>query len=79
MINYSLGIIAGYASAKWMTPRVKSLKTKRMHIHHWIWATALLASMAFIKPHEVIIGGLTGAALEGLSYSNWSIKRSDSE
>ena len=79
MINYSLGIIAGYASAKWATPRVKSLKTEKIHIHHWMWTTVLLVGMIYIKPHEIIIGALTGAALEGLSYSNWSIKRSDLE
>jgi len=77
MIEYSLGMIAGYISAKWATPKCKSLKTKNLHIHHWIWTTALLVGMVYIKPHEVIIGVLTGAALQGLSYNNWSIKRGE--
>jgi len=77
MIQYSLGVIAGYAGAKWVTPRCLSLKTKKLHIHHWMWATVLLAVMIYVEPDEVVIGALTGVALQGLSYKNWGMKRGD--
>ena len=80
MLEYSLGLIAGYASAKFLTPRVSQLKTRRLHIHHWIWISAALGALYFFEVGEVplVYGLLTGGALQGLSYSNWSILRDSS-
>ena len=39
MIEYSLGLVIGYAGAKAITPISPKLLTKNYHVHHWIWAT----------------------------------------
>jgi hypothetical protein len=76
MIEYSLGLVVGYASAKAMTPYVPSLLTKKYHIHHWVWAIALLVVALYLGvSNDAFIGIITGIALEGLSYKNWSVKR----
>jgi len=80
MIEYSLGLVVGYASAKAVTPYAPSLLTKKYHIHHWLWATVLLAVALYLGvSSDAGIGIITGIALEGLSYENWSIKREASQ
>ena len=79
MLLYSAGLIVGYASAKYLTPRMPRLKTKRFHLHHWIWASCLLAGAYYIDAHDAIYGVLTGVALQGLSYANWSILRAQAK
>lgn len=76
MILYSLGLIGGYALAKWVTPRCSSIKSKRFHLHHWMWAGALLGVvLAWEVSDPLLIGWLTGISLEGLSYKNWGLLR----
>ena len=76
MIEYSIGLVLGYACAKALTPRVPSLKTKNFHIHHWVWIMVLLLGFyTYDVEIDIVYGLLTGAALQGLSYSNWSIFR----
>lgn len=89
MIEYSLGLVAGYAAAKWTTPRFPSLKSKRFHLHHWMWSSLLLICLWLIYAtatfsmmqnewsSNLLIGTLTGVALQGLSYKNWSILRAN--
>jgi len=81
MIEYSLGLVIGYAFAKGLTPIAPKLLTKKLHIHHWIWATALLIICHYLKldNHNLIIGALTGIALQGLSYKNWSLIRKETK
>ena len=76
MIEYSLGLIIGYSLAKALTPFAPRLRTEKYHIHHWMWATILL-SLLFLAGLEsdILIGIVTGIALEGLSYKNWSLLR----
>jgi hypothetical protein len=76
MIGYSIGLIGGYASAKLLTPLFPSIKTEKIHIHHWIWSSLILIIL-YISGYtnNVSIGLLTGIALQGLSYKNWSIRR----
>ncbi len=75
MLDYSMGLIFGYSGAKFLTPRVPQLKTKKYHLHHWMWASLILTSFVFLKPSDAAIGIFTGVALEGLSYINWGLKR----
>lgn len=78
MIDYSLGLVTGYVCAKALTPIAPSLLTKKYHIHHWIWATALLVIELYLGvTPDYFIGIITGVALQGLSYKNWSIKRKE--
>ncbi len=79
MLLYSVGLIVGYASAKYLTPRMPRLKTKRFHLHHWIWASCLLAGAYYVDAPDAIYGILTGVALQGLSYRNWSILRTQAK
>jgi len=79
MIEYSLGIIIGYAIAKALTPYAPKLLTDNYHIHHWMWATMLLPLVFLINlQSEIVVGIITGIALEGLSYNNWTLKRKKS-
>jgi hypothetical protein len=74
MLKYSLALIAGYAGSKWITPKCPSLKTKSLHIHHWIWGSIILISFLILDwNNDVSNGLLTGIVLQGLSYKNWSI------
>ena len=76
MLEYSLALIMGYVVAKWFTPYSPRLKTKKYHIHHWMWGTCLLCFLLiFDIRDDVSIGLLTGIVLEGLSYKNWKLKR----
>ena len=78
MIEYSLGLVTGYVVAKALTPHSPSLLTAKYHIHHWIWATAILVIMMYVRlDTDSLIGIITGVALQGLSYDNWSIKRKE--
>ena len=78
MIEYSLGLVIGYAGAKAITPISPKLLTKNYHVHHWIWATGLLLLILYLGTiADVFIGIITGIALQGLSYKNWSIKRKE--
>lgn len=78
MIEYSLGLVAGYAGAKWATPRFPSLKGRKFHLHHWMWSLIVLF-VVFWKGWDFdwLVGLLTGISLQGLSYKNWSIFRAD--
>ena len=74
MINYSLSLIFGYAIAKGLTPLLPAIKTKRLHIHHWIWSSITLITLYLIDfDNDIGVGFLTGIALQGLSYKNWSL------
>lgn len=76
MIEYSLALIAGYVIAKWATPIFPSLKSKRFHLHHWMWGTGVLLTMLALEvTDELLIGAFTGVVLEGLSYKNWRLRR----
>ena len=76
MIIYSLALIGGYVIAKALTPILPSLKTKKYHLHHWMWGTCLLCLLLiFDIKDDVSVGLLTGIILEGLSYKNWKLKR----
>ena len=78
LLAYSLSIIFGYALAKFFTPILPSIKTKNLHIHHWIWSTCLLLPLFYFGlENEYLIGSLTGIALQGLSYQNWSILKKE--
>lgn len=78
MIEYSLGLVTGYVVAKVLTPYSPSLLTAKYHIHHWIWATLILVIMMYVGlDTDSLIGIITGVALQGLSYKNWSIKRKE--
>ena len=76
MFEYSVGLIGGYALAKYLTPRLPRLKTMKYHLHHWIWCSILLVCVYYVGAPDVVFGGLTGAVLQGLSYKNWSIMAS---
>ena len=74
MIDYSVGLVSGYSFAKGLTPFAPRLKTKKYHIHHWMWASALLLMFYFFNiESELLTGIFTGVALQGLSYKNWSL------
>ena len=75
MFLYSVGIVGGYAAAKFLTPRMPQLKSKRFHLHHWMWSTALILGAFVVGAPDVVYGALVGVALQGLSYKNWGIKR----
>ena len=75
MFLYSVGVVGGYAVAKFLTPRMPRLKFSRFHLHHWIWASCLLLAAYYADAPDVVYGGLTGGALQGLTYKNWSIIR----
>tara|TARA_R110000751_G_scaffold73678_3_gene148950 strand:- start:788 stop:1027 length:240 start_codon:yes stop_codon:yes gene_type:complete len=78
MITYSLGLIGGYATAKLLTPLLPSIKTKNFHIHHWIWSSTILLILYGVENiNNVSIGLLTGIALQGLSYKNWNILKTE--
>ena len=86
MIVYSLGLVIGYGIAKWVTPLMPSLVYSKYHLHHWIWATTLLSIMLLLGDrintanwYDSVCGVITGIALQGLSYKNWSIKRNMEE
>ena len=75
MFLYSVGVVGGYAVAKFLTPRMPRLKFSRFHLHHWIWASGLLLAAYYADAPDVVYGGLTGGAIQGLTYKNWSIIR----
>ena len=76
MIEYSLGLVAGYVCAKAITPHSPRLVTKNYHIHHWMWGTIVLCVLLILRIEDpLVIGTLTGVVLEGLSYENWKLKR----
>jgi len=75
MFLYSVGVVGGYAVAKFLTPRMPRLKFSRFHLHHWIWASCLLVGAYYADAPDIVYGGLTGAAIQGLTYKNWSIIR----
>ena len=80
MIDYSIGLVSGYSFAKALTPAAPRLKTKNYHIHHWMWASALLITIYFSNiESEILTGVFTGVALQGLSYKNWSLWRKKEE
>ena len=76
MFEYSVGLIGGYALAKYLTPRLPRLKTKKYHLHHWIWCSIVLMCAYYVSAPDIVYGGLTGAILQGLSYKNWGIMTS---
>ena len=75
MFLYSVGVVGGYAVAKFLTPRMPRLKFSHFHLHHWIWASCLLLAAYYADAPDVVYGGLTGGAIQGLTYKNWSIIR----
>ena len=75
MFLYSVSVVGGYAVAKLLTPRMPRLKFSRFHLHHWIWASCLLLAAYYADAPDVVYGGLTGGAIQGLTYKNWSIIR----
>ena len=71
---FSISLIGGIVLAKWATPLIPSIKNELFHIHHWMWATALILILyGFDVEHPVAYGIVTGLAVQGLSYKNWSI------
>ena len=73
---FSISLIAGFAIAKYLTGKTPQIKIYIFHIHHWIWATAILIFLFFWDQTQVwMIGIVTGVALEGLGRKNWSILR----
>ena len=75
MIEYSLGIVAGYVIAKTLTPYSPSIIIKNYHIHHWMWGSALLLIILYLGVDNYAFNGLvTGVVLEGLTYKNWKLR-----
>ncbi len=75
---FAIGLIIGYASAKFLTGKTPQIKFSIFHIHHWIWATIILISLIWMEwTNPVIIGIFTGVAIEGLTYEDWSLVRKD--
>jgi hypothetical protein len=71
---FSLCLILGFASAKFLTGRTPQIKFLIFHIHHWIWATTILVILFIIGQTPIwVVGILTGVALEGLTYDDWSL------
>ena len=71
---FSISLIAGFAIAKYLTGKTPQIKIYIFHIHHWIWATTILIFLFFWDQTEAwMIGIVTGVALEGLTYEDWSI------
>jgi hypothetical protein len=79
MIEYSIGLVSGYAIAKYLTPKVSSIIIGKYHIHHWIWSFAILLILLNVETFDGLIGFATGICLEGLSYKNWSIKSKEAK
>lgn len=80
LFMFSFSLIAGFAAAKFLTGRVPEIKFGRFHLHHWLWATMILAGLAFWDGAQVwMIGLMAGTAIEGLTYDDWSpfIERND--
>ena len=75
---FAIGLIIGYASAKFLTGKTPQIKFSIFHIHHWIWATIILISLIWMEwINPVIIGIFTGVAIEGLTYDDWSLIRKE--
>jgi len=73
---FAIGLIIGYASAKFLTGKTPQIKFSIFHIHHWVWATIILISLIWMDwTNPVIIGIFTGVAIEGLTYDDWSLIR----
>lgn len=79
MIEYSIGLVSGYAIAKYLTPKVSSIIIGKYHIHHWIWSFAILLILLNVETFDGLNGFVTGICLEGLSYKNWSIKSKEAK
>mgnify|MGYP000606173690 CR=1 FL=1 len=75
---FAIGLIIGYASAKFLTGKTPQIKFSIFHIHHWIWATIILISLIWMEWNNPVITGIfTGVAIEGLTYDEWSLIRKD--
>ncbi|MBK00211.1 MAG: hypothetical protein CMB48_04510 [Euryarchaeota archaeon] len=71
---FSISLIVGFAIAKFLTGKTPQIKIYIFHIHHWIWATTILILLFFWDQTEAwMIGLVTGVAIEGLTYDDWSI------
>ena len=71
---FAIGLIIGYASAKFLTGTTPQIKFSIFHIHHWIWATIILILLIWMEwSNPVLIGIFAGVALEGLTYEDWSL------
>ncbi|MAK04458.1 MAG: hypothetical protein CMA03_01035 [Euryarchaeota archaeon] len=71
---FAIGLIIGYASAKFLTGKTPQIKFSIFHIHHWIWATIILIFLIWMEwSNPILIGIFTGVALEGLTYDDWSL------
>ena len=74
---YSMCVVIGFAITRWVTENFKfHVRSERFWLHHWI--ISLIAMIALIVADvgsELVWGGLTGVALEGLGRKNWSISR----
>lgn len=80
LFMFTFSMIAGFAAAKFLTGRVPEIKNETFHLHHWIWATMILAGLVFWEGTQVwMIGLMAGTAIEGLTYDEWSLftKRTD--
>jgi len=75
---YSIALIAGYAATRYGTEQTKfHIRVKGLWIHHWIIAALLMVAFYWFSISEPWLwGGLTGAAVEGLTRKNWSIRNS---
>lgn len=75
---YSIALIAGYAATRYATEQTNfHLRMKGFWIHHWILAALLMVVFYWFSIGEPWVwGGLTGAAIEGLTRKNWSIRDS---
>ena len=72
--SFVFSLILGFALAKYLTGKTPQIKIYIFHIHHWIWATLILIGLMFWDGTEIwMIGLMTGVAIEGLTYDDWSI------
>tara|TARA_Y100001980_G_C14555428_1_gene343902 strand:+ start:3886 stop:4161 length:276 start_codon:yes stop_codon:yes gene_type:complete len=75
---FAVGIIIGYASAKFLTGKTPQIKFWVLHVHHWIWATLIIIFLMIVNlTNPLLIGIFTGVAVEGLNYDDWSLIRKD--
>ncbi len=71
---FAFSLIIGFALAKYLTGKTPQIKFYIFHLHHWMWASIILIGLMFWDQTEVwMIGLMTGVAIEGLTYDDWSI------
>ena len=74
---YSIFLILGFASTRWITENFKlHVRTDSIWLHHWVIAAILRGILAYFQVEsEIVWGYLTGVSIEGLGRKNWSLLR----